>query len=147
MSESCENCRFWIQDEGQEPDAHPRTLTGECHRYPPVSHPDDEDGGSGFTWPPTLAPDWCGEWQPKRAGGVPLHEFFARYRGSVPWARGAQTMALKTLHRAGIGTVEDLTRTPAGALLDIPGFGPGALDLTRALLRAAGLFLPGEAPA
>ena len=48
----CLTCAFFKSDN--------KTEIGECHRYPPISLPED-DGGLSFSFPITAADEWCGE--------------------------------------------------------------------------------------
>jgi hypothetical protein len=52
----CENCCYRINMEMGSYD------WIECHRYPPVFVPNEEDG-SCARWPEVEHNDWCGEWE------------------------------------------------------------------------------------
>lgn len=65
MSESCENCRFWLHNiVGDEL----KLFQGQCRAHPPAA-------GHGF--PGTYKHDWCGEWQENK---------------EVPPSRGEKTL-------------------------------------------------------
>lgn len=65
----CENCKFAEINTGAEPGDGQSGF--ECHRMPPRAQAllaQGRDGprpvGTFASWPPVLADNWCGEWQP-----------------------------------------------------------------------------------
>ena len=60
---TCGRCRFWqVQERGDQ---------GECRRWPPVVSPEADGQNSPIAglWPGTWAWGWCGEYEPRAAGG------------------------------------------------------------------------------
>ena len=68
MTERCDGCRFWLQE--QDIDG------GYCRRYPPtvillrtlppLKGSTDMRFATGNRFPNMMPDGWCGEWQPKK---------------------------------------------------------------------------------
>jgi hypothetical protein len=64
MSESCGNCRYWI--EGTDPFKPLVKKNGQCRRYPPKIT--IYKGVMEGDWPFCFASNWCGEHAPNGGG-------------------------------------------------------------------------------
>ena len=66
--QACATCVHWRPDTRAEQDAE----WGQCRRMPPTMPPFEDDKIVHVgVWPHTQAGDWCGEWQPPSADGLP----------------------------------------------------------------------------
>ena len=104
MNESCENCRFWKQDQMGIING-----DGRCHKNPPVAMVNEFQEWICNCFPRIDLDEWCGEWQEKK---IPP-DFL-----SMPIScLGITENIFDVLKANGICIVEDLTRKNEDDLL------------------------------
>ena len=147
----CENCRFWEDDEPNEPatmepifpgsDLETLTKYGLCRRYPPDPCPPEGNHG----WPVLNFDDWCGEWQ--SVIGLPSQEdaeLLGKSINILKFPFRIKNALSDAWGHASINTVGELVGQSGDDLLERKNIGYASLHEIRGILVSFNLRLKGD---